>query len=314
MRADAPPMRPRHRVDGLTVLWRGSLASCNYGCPYCPFAKTRDSRGALAKDRAALERFEAWATSRDYPLSIFFTPWGEALIRKYYRDALRRLSHAPGIGSVAIQTNLSCSIRWLEDCDLATLALWTTFHPGETDLERFVAKIDALERMGARYSVGVVGLRSHFDAIETLRARLPDGAYLWINAAKSVEAPYAPEEVERLVAVDPFFALNNRVYAVKGRACRSGETTISVDAAGAARRCHFLAEPIGDIYDADFEAALRPRRCPAERCRCHIGYSRLEALDLPGLFGDGFLERRAERPSRADAEARLAAFDAGAAR
>ena len=37
----------------LSILYRGPLASCNYGCEYCPFAKRKDSREALATDLAA---------------------------------------------------------------------------------------------------------------------------------------------------------------------------------------------------------------------------------------------------------------------
>ena len=44
----------------LSILWRGPLASCNYGCAYCPFAKKVDSRAELARDRRALERFVDW--------------------------------------------------------------------------------------------------------------------------------------------------------------------------------------------------------------------------------------------------------------
>ena len=59
----------------LTVLYRGALASCDYACPYRPFAKRRDSREQLRADRAALERFTAWAAAqRDDRLSVLFTP------------------------------------------------------------------------------------------------------------------------------------------------------------------------------------------------------------------------------------------------
>ena len=297
--------------QGLTILWRGSLASCNYGCAYCPFAKTKDDRQALAADRAALERFVAWALSRPYPLSLLFTPWGEALIRGYYRKALARLSQGAGIGTVAIQTNLSCPLDWLADCDLASLALWTTYHPGETDRARFLAKIHRLHALGARYSVGVVGLIAHLEEIEGLRRELPDAAYLWVNAYKRTSDYYAEEEIERLLAVDPFFELNNRSYNSLGRACRAGESVISVMADGTVRRCHFLERPLGNIYDSDFESVLRPRPCAAETCRCHIGYSHLVDLDLPGLFGSGFLERRPDvAPCRGEAAKRIAAFDA----
>ena len=102
------------RREPLMILWRGSLASCNYGCPYCPFAKTRDDRAALARDRAALERFCEWAAQRPYPLDILFTPWGEGLIRRYYREAMTRLSRLDHVRTVAIQTNLTCGLDWLD--------------------------------------------------------------------------------------------------------------------------------------------------------------------------------------------------------
>lgn len=291
----------RRRPEGLTVLWRGSLASCNYGCPYCPFAKTTDSRAALARDRAALERFEGWAVSRPYPVSILITPWGEALIRRYYREAIMRLSHAPGVPTIAIQTNLSCSVRWVGECDLSSIAFWTTYHPGETDRARFVGKIRELDALGARYSVGVVGLKRHFAEIDALRAELPEAAYLWVNAYKRAPNYYSADEAARLSAIDPLFGFNNRVYATRGQACRTGETVISVQADGAAQRCHFSKRSLGNIYDPDFERCLLPRPCAEAQCRCHIGYSHLEALRLDEVFGDGFLERRLRRnvPNRA---------------
>ncbi|MBK3631322.1 radical SAM protein, partial [Streptomyces sp. MBT49] len=62
----------------LTLLYRGPLASCDYDCPYCPFAKRRDSTELLRADRAALERFTRWAADRtDDRLCLLFTPWGE---------------------------------------------------------------------------------------------------------------------------------------------------------------------------------------------------------------------------------------------
>ena len=295
----------------LTVLWRGSLASCNYGCGYCPFAKTADDRHALAADRRALERFEGWASSRPYKVSILITPWGEALIRNYYRETITRLSHAANIGTIAVQTNLSCSVDWLERCDLSKAAFWTTYHPCETPRAAFLRKVERLDAMGARYSVGVVGLSDHLDEIDALRRDLPRGAYLWVNAFKRIAGYYTPDQRDRLNAIDPLFELNNRDYQSRGRACHAGETAISVIADGTARRCHFLPEPIGNIYDEDFEDVLRPRVCPAESCRCHIGYSHLKALDLGGLFGGGFLERRPERPvSRDDALNHIRQFDA----
>lgn len=296
-------------MSDLTILWRGSLASCNYACGYCPFAKTHDDRAALARDKAALERFTEWLEARSAPVSVLITPWGEALIRKYYRDAIIHLSHLPQLETIAIQTNLSCSIDWLAEADLHRAALWTTYHPGETDRAPFLSKIHRLEAMGARYSVGVVGLPEHMSNIEALRRDLPEGAYLWVNAYRDGWHRYAPEEVARLSKVDPLFALNTRTYPSQGRACWAGETAISVSADGTARRCHFIETPIGNIYDPGFEQALKPRPCSARGCRCHIGYSQLKELDLRGLYGPGLLERRAPAGvTQADAQARLRRF------
>ncbi len=299
---------------GLTVLWRGFLGSCNYACGYCPFAKTEDDRAALAADRASLERFEAWVASRPYIVSILFTPWGEALIRNYYREAFIRLSLMANVATVAVQTNLSCSVGWLERCDLRTAALWISYHPSETPRARFLHKIWRLATMDVRHSVGVVGLREHFGEIEALRRELPRHTYLWINAFKRAPGYYTVGEVERLTGVDPLFELNNRDYSCRGRACRAGETVIAVAADGTARRCHFLPGPIGNIYAPGFETTLTPHPCTAERCRCHIGYSHLKALALPELFGGGLLERRPAGPlQRADALRHMVRFDRDAA-
>src|SRR5689334_5954001 len=109
----------------LTILYRGKLSSCNYDCAYCPFAKRKESAAEIDADRRALDRFVAWAICRSQDrLSIFFTPWGEALTHRHYQQAIARLSHAANIEKVAIQTNLSCRLEWLARCDLDHVALW----------------------------------------------------------------------------------------------------------------------------------------------------------------------------------------------
>ncbi len=294
----------------LTILWRGPLSGCNYECAYCPFAKRKDDRATLARDAAALARFTEWAKAWPGPLSVFFTPWGEALIRKPYRDAMIALSHAPHIETVAIQTNLSCRLDWIGEADLSRLTFWATFHPGETPRAAFLKKVEQLESQGARYSIGIVALREHFDAIESLRRDLPPSAYLWINAESRIRGEYTSEEVDRLTQIDPYFEINNRIYPSFGKSCGAGETAISVDGDGNAKRCHFTQESIGNIYDVDFAASLFPRTCPAEVCKCHIGYVNLPSLDMAPLFPGGFVERRAIAPSRAAALQRIAAFEA----
>jgi MoaA/NifB/PqqE/SkfB family radical SAM enzyme len=297
----------------LSILYRGHLASCNYGCGYCPFAKRHDTREALARDYAALARFIDWIAARPADrFKVLFTPWGEALIRRPYREAMVRLSRMANVGRVAIQTNISCGLEWVADCDLDRVAFWCTYHPGEVARAAFLEQCRMLDRIGARYSVGIVGLKEHLDEIDAVRATLPPSTYLWVNAYKRIPDYYTPAEIARIVAVDPLFELNLKVYPSRGRACRAGEEMITVDGDGNVRRCHFVREVIGNLYDPLFDDALRPRPCSGDACRCHIGYVHMRDLDLYSLFGDGVLERIPAFPvDRGEARLRLAAFAQG---
>lgn len=281
------------------ILYRGSLSSCNYACDYCPFAKTRNTAAELAHDAGQLARFVDWVAGRREEIGILFTPWGEALIHPAYQRAIAELSHLPHVRRVAIQTNLSCGLEWLRNCDRTVAALWATWHPTQTKMERFLSRCAQLDGMGARYSVGVVGLRETFEEIEQLRARLAPHVYLWVNAWKREAGYYSGEEIRRLERVDPFFRLNTVRHPSRGLPCRAGATSFTVDGDGNIRRCHFVAPILGNIHALDFGRSLQPRPCPNDTCGCHIGYVHLEPLDLYARFGDGVLERIPEGwPSR----------------
>lgn len=273
----------------MTVLYRGPLASCDYDCPYCPFAKRRDSTAQLRADRAALERFSQWAASSDDQLSLLFTPWGEGLVRSWYRRTLAELSRLPHIRRVAIQTNLSCRTDWLAEAAPDTLALWCTYHPGQTPYDRFLAKCHDLAERGIRFSVGVVGLPEHLNAARRLRADLPAHVYLWINAAEGHS--YQDDEADEWTALDPLFPYSRHPHTSAGLPCRTGESVISVDGDGTVRRCHFVPAELGNLYDGSYRTALRPRPCPLTVCDCHIGYVHLETLPLYDTFAGGVLER-----------------------
>ncbi|OEU96353.1 STM4011 family radical SAM protein [Streptomyces oceani] len=274
----------------LTLLYRGPLESCDYDCPYCPFAKRRDSPERLRADRAALERFTGWvAAQTGDELSVLCTPWGEGLVRSWYRRALVELSRLPHVRRVAIQTNLSCRTDWLAAADLDRLALWCTYHPGQTPYDRFLAKCHQLTRMGVRYSVGIVGLPEHLEAAQRLRAELPERVYLWVNAAEG--RSYADPEAERWTDLDPLFPYSRRPHRSAGLPCRTGESVLSVDGAGTVRRCHFVRTELGNLYDGSYRRALAPRACPLAVCDCHIGYVHLETLPLYDVFAGGVLER-----------------------
>jgi MoaA/NifB/PqqE/SkfB family radical SAM enzyme len=281
----------RTGMNTWNILYRGSLSSCNYECGYCPFAKTTNTRAELLQDERELERFVAWAAGQQRRIGILITPWGEALVHQYYRRAMTTLSHLPHIYRVAVQTNLSVPINDFTAANRDTLALWTTFHPSQTTLLRFVARCRELDAAGIRYSVGVVGLREHFDAIEELRQALRPEVYLWVNASKRQPDYYQAEEVARLQKIDPYFHWNLYRYASGGKSCTAGETSFTVDGDGQVRRCHFIEAVIGNIYTAGFPDCLSPRLCSNATCGCHIGYVHRPELGLNGLFAHGLLER-----------------------
>ncbi|XVQ82511.1 STM4011 family radical SAM protein [Microbispora siamensis] len=269
----------------LTILYRGPLASCDYDCGYCPFAKRRDTPEQLRADRAALERFTAWVAAQDTEISVLFTPWGEGLVRSWYREALVRLSWLGNVRRVAIQTNLSCRTGWLaEASDRA--ALWVTYHPTQVPYERFLPKVRSLP---VRHSVGIVGDPAHLADARRLRADLPSETYLWVNAQEG--RVYSDAEAADWTAIDPLFGYSRHAHRSLGLPCRTGDSVISVDGDGTVRRCHFVPEVLGNLYDGSYRPALRPRACPLSVCDCHIGYVHLEPLGLYDVFAGGVLER-----------------------
>lgn len=284
-------------MDELTILYRGPLASCDYDCGYCPFAKRRDTPEQLRADRAALTRFTEWIGAdeqRDSRISVLFTPWGEALTRSWYRSALVELSHLPHVAKVAVQSNLSCRLDWLDEANRDATALWCTYHPDQVEFERFIAKHRRLLDLGIRHSVGIVGQPEHLAAALRLREAIDDDVYLWVNAAEG--KTYTDDEAANWAAIDPLFEVSRHPHESLGRACRTGESVVSVDGDGNVRRCHFVSrtdptEHLGNLYDGSFRARLRPRPCPLKQCDCHIGYVHMPELGLYDTFRGGVLER-----------------------
>ena len=280
-------------MDGcLSLMYRGPLASCNYGCGYCPFAKHHETATELAVDRAKLEHFVDWVESRSQgTYDVFFTPWGEALTRRWYREAIHLLSWLPHVRRVAVQTNLSADLDWLRKVRSDRVALWCTYHPGEVTRSQFLQQCRRLDNLQVRYSVGVVGVREHFVEIEGIRTELESNVYVWVNAYKCEQGYYTPADEQFLTAIDPLFPVNNTSHASRGRPCRTGESIVSVDGEGNVRRCHFVPTVIGNLYDPDFANCLQSRLCPNATCDCHIGYVHLPHLGLDEMFREGLLER-----------------------
>jgi hypothetical protein len=279
-------------VRSLGILWRGPLDSCNYACAYCPFAKRPPARRVLDADRAAVERFVAWARgAAAWRLQILFTPYGEGLIWPWYREAVVTLSHLEHVALVAIQTNASGPMDFLDHADRRRVALWASWHPSEIERPPFAARIAALHSAGARLSVGMVAAPSRIDDAEALRRELPSDVPMWLNAEKP-GLRFSPAERARLEAIDPDFALELRRHRTRGLACRTGDEVISVDGDGAIRRCHFVDDVLGNLYRDDLGALLGPRPCPRATCDCWIGYAHVPALGVRERYlEDGFLAR-----------------------
>lgn len=276
----------------LTLLYRGSLESCNYTCSYCPFAKRRDSRATLARDAAEVARFVAWAAGQSRPLRVLFTPWGEAIVRRHYREAMLALAALPHVSQVALQTNLAGPLAWLADAPRGKLSLWCTYHPEQTTLARFVERTRRLDAMGVRHSVGVVARREHYQAIRALRAALPAGRTVWLNAYdRRGPGYYGANDLAWLEALDPWFGLQHAPPPSRGAPCRAGSEVLSVDGNGDLQRCHFIPLRLGNLYADRLEDILQERRCSRLRCECFIGYAHRRDLPLHAQFGDGVLAR-----------------------
>jgi len=281
-----------------TLYFRGSLSSCNYSCPYCPFSKTTDSAETLAKDRRQVEKFVEWAAMQEkygHRLSVFFNPYGEGLVHAWYREAIIVLSHMPHIDRVAIQTNLSAKLDWADRLNRDTAAFWATYHPGEVSEERFLARCLDLHRRGIPFSVGSVGVRSAFDRIDSLRRALPEEVYLWVNAFKDRKNYYEEHEIQRLRAIDPLFELNLPDYASLGQSCRTGESVFFVQGPGIVKRCYSDRRVIGHLYRDGLEGLSQQRPCGMKSCGCYIGYVHMPELNMESHYGDGLLERRGLR-------------------
>lgn len=276
----------------LTLLYRGSLASCNYSCGYCPFALKRDSRATLARDAAEVRRFVAWAAAQSRELRVLFTPWGEALVRRHYRDAMLALAGVPHVSQVSLQTNLSGPLGWLAEAPAGKLSLWCTYHPEQTTLERFTERCARLRELGVRHSVGVVARREHLAAIRALQAALPASTPMWLNPYDRRGPGYlTADELAWANGVDPWFHLGNAPPPSRGRPCGAGEDAIAVDGDGNVQRCHFIPTSLGNLYADDLATMLRPRPCSRLKCECFIGYAHRHDLPLREAFGDGLLAR-----------------------
>ncbi len=282
-----------HAKESLTLLYRGSLSSCNYACEYCPFGKTAFDVEALKADSLELERFVNHIEQGQYAdLSLMFIPWGEALIHKHYQQAMIRLSRVFAIRTVVTQTSLTVRPDWLRDSHAEKIAFWCTFHPTQTTLDAFLSRLDVLNVRSIRYSVGIVGRDDFYDVGLQLRKKLPPHVALWVNPLDDDIDAYTPDRIKQWSQIDPVFSHTAKKRLTKDTKCRCGTSVFTVSGNGDMRRCPFVNEIIGNLYENEIPTITE--HCPNEQCNCYIGYAHWESDSFRDMYGDNILVRSAK--------------------
>lgn len=277
-------------MDRRTILYRGSLKSCNYHCGYCPFSKHRGSERELEKDRAQWLRFCESIGDRAERLNIralMVVPYGEALIHPWYWEGLGSLTKQDSLETAGAQTNLSFSIgRSLEIFERAggrreKLRLWATFHPEMTTCGEFAEQCAGLVKEGILFSAGAVGVPENLDLLQKLRKMLPREVYLWINAMDGLRRPYTENELRRFQAIDPYFYRETRPVPAEESLCSN---RLFVEADGKIRRCN-----IGTVSDKNWyghsEGLFEGVPCRRKRCSCYLAYGGRDEAANHMLFG-----------------------------
>lgn len=255
------------------LLWRGPLDSCIFSCRYCPFAKRPAMRTVLAADRAAMKRFVAWvaARPREDRIGILFTPWGEGLTYRHYRQALVELSHLPQVRLVAIQTNAVGIGSWIHEAASDRIGFWATWHPTQITWQRFRTRVLMAHAAGMRISVGAVAIPIELKCIAAAFATLPAEVPRWLNA--QIPGPrYIGDLLAQCQAIDPHFLVVP--VASRGRPCRTGRDLLTVDGEGDLRRCHQVDTVVGNCYRDEIQDLLFDAACPRTACSCPVGLLR----------------------------------------
>lgn len=271
-----------------TIIYRGSLKSCNYTCPYCPFSKHKLLAGEEKKDFDNLEKFCKSIEERVFNHNIgavFITPYGEAAIHEYYWNALARLSVV--VEKTGIQTNLSFDAEHMIDIfDKAggkreNLSIWATFHPAMTSVYEFSEKCRKISNYGINICAGAVGVPENADIIKHLRVLLPQNIYLWINKMDGLRRNYTASEIEMFTSVDPFFCDELEMHSVEPELC-AGRCFIEAD--GKIKTCNICRPKKSDWYLSCNED-IYETACTNKRCSCFLAYGGRADIYTYGIYG-----------------------------
>ncbi|HBN56544.1 MAG TPA: hypothetical protein DD414_07190 [Lachnospiraceae bacterium] len=278
-------------MDRQTILYRGSLKSCNYRCAYCPFSKHPMSGRELEKDKEQWFSFVRAFPEKARELksrALLVVPYGEALIHPWYWEGLGRISASGQADAVGAQTNLSFSVLDSLDIylkaggDLKKLRLWATFHPRMTTVRAFTETCRQLTDAGVLLCVGAVGVPKNLSVIRELKEALPEEIYLWINRMDGLRRRYTEEETEAFLEIDSYFSRELLSFPADPAGCRG---RIFMEGDGKVRTCN-----IGTIQE---QPVLT---CSRKRCSCYLAYGGRADFMNRILFGPYPLFRIPRRP------------------
>ncbi len=271
-----------------TVIYRGSLKSCNYSCSYCPFAKHKMQPSEREKDKRNFMRFCDSIESRaeDFAIgAVFVTPYGEASIHRWYWEGLSHLAGLPEIDRVGIQTNLSFSV---EEClqifgtaGRDKLCVWATFHPEMTSIDDFVSKCHKLIQNHVMVCAGAVGVPQKIQLIRELREKLSPAVYLWVNKMDGLKRNYESDEIEEILEIDPFFKYELEQPNAVPEMCVD---RCFVEADGKIHTCNISATKAVNWYDSGKEEIFAPV-CSRKRCTCYLAYGGRNDFKPKNVFG-----------------------------
>jgi HAD superfamily hydrolase (TIGR01484 family) len=278
----------------MQINYRGYLKSCNYQCYYCPFSKNKQTKQELIEDEKYLNDFIARILAINAAvfskLHILFTPYGEGLVHSYYQDAIIRLSLAPFIEAISMQTNLSLnaalfSARLIEKkADLQKIKLWASFHPSEISLPKF---IENYHRLDARIQVtiGAVAHPQQISVLASLKNHLKAGDYLFLNAMDGFKKAYTPEEIAQFTAIDPFFIAHPKHILADETLCVAGKTHFFVNHTGTVSACNLSRIKLGNLDDLLKNGIEnKTTRCASKTCECFLAYSTRKDYSMRGTL------------------------------
>lgn len=284
-----------------TLLYRGTLKSCNYHCSYCPFSKRPQSERELKRDKEQWEDFYPrlirTASSRNIR-AIMLTPYGEALIHPWYWEGLAALSQSPDLDCVGAQSNFSFSLETLvrRFCQaggrLSKLRIWATFHPEMISAEAFAAKCQESGEAGLVLCVGVVGVPENLDVIRRLRALLPQEIYLWVNGMDGRKRPYTEEEIAAFSEIDPYFYRELHGVPADPSLCRG---RLFAEGDGKIHPCNINHISTENWHDWPKDEGPVPK-CSRKVCSCYLAYGGRSDWMNQILFGPYPLFRIPRRP------------------